>query len=114
MRFARAQRDLSLRTINSDFHDIRKSRQLFSYFCYKSLTILIFLFQYLRLENETTLTVDEVEDLINDLSGLINDEIDAELTHQSHTFVLLLRQLFIQAEHWHLRMQIDTSELQNK
>jgi leucine zipper transcription factor-like protein 1 len=42
------------------------------------------------------------------------EEIDRELSHQSHTYVLLLRQLFLQAEHWHLKLQADISELENR
>ncbi len=45
---------------------------------------------------------------------LIKDEIETELSHQTHTYVLLLRQLFMQAENWHLKLQADISELENK
>ena len=92
MRFSRAQRGLSLRTIRAAYKDVENS----------------------RLKNETTLTVDEVHDILEELWDLANEEIDRELSHQSHTYVLLLRQLFIQAEHWHLKLQADISELENK
>lgn len=92
MRFSRAQRGLSLRTIQATYKDIEHS----------------------RLKNETTMTVDEVHDIIEELWEVAKEEIDRELSHQSHTYVLLLRQLFLQAEHWHLKLQADISELENR
>jgi leucine zipper transcription factor-like protein 1 len=92
MRFSRAQRSLSIRTLQGAFKDI----------------------EYARLRNETTLTVDEVHDVLMELWDTVKEELDKELSHQSHTYVLLLRQLFIQAEHWHLKLQADISELENK
>jgi len=92
MRFSRAQRNLSLRTIHSAYKDIEHD----------------------RLKDEQTLTVDEVHDILADLWDSAKEEIDTELSHQSHTYVLLLRQLFMQAENWHLKLQADISELENK
>lgn len=92
MRFSRAQRNLSLRTIHAAYKDIEND----------------------RLKDETTLTVDEVHDILTELWESAKEEIDIELSHQSHMYVLLLRQLFIQAENWHLKLQADISELENK
>lgn len=92
LRFSRSQRALSIRTIQAAYKDI----------------------EYARLRNETTLTVDEVHDILAELWESAKEEIDAELSHQSHTYVLLLRQLFLQADHWHLPMKADISELENK
>lgn len=92
MRFSRAQRGISIRTIHAAYKDI----------------------EYDRLKDETTLTVDEVHDMLADLWDSAKEEIDTELSHQSHTYVLLLRQLFMQAENWHLKLQADISELENK
>lgn len=92
MRFSRAQRGISLRTIRAAYKDVENH----------------------RLKNESTLTVDEVHDILEELWDLANEEIDRELSHQSHTYILLLRQLFMQAENWHLRLQADISELENK
>lgn len=92
MRFSRAQRNLSLRTIHSAYKDIEHD----------------------RLKDEQTLTVDEVHEILADLWDSAKEEIDTELSHQSHTYVLLLRQLFMQAENWHLKLQADISELENK
>ncbi|CAF0848475.1 unnamed protein product [Brachionus calyciflorus] len=92
MRFSRAQRGLSLRSIRAAYKDVENH----------------------RLRNESTLTVDEVHDILEELWDIANEEIDRELSHQAHTYILLLRQLFIQAENWHLRLQADISELENK
>lgn len=92
MRFSRAQRGLSLRSIRAAYKDVEAH----------------------RLKNETTLTVDEVHDILEELWDIANEEIDRELSHQAHTYILLLRQLFIQAENWHLKLQADISELENK
>jgi leucine zipper transcription factor-like protein 1 len=64
-------------------------------------------------------TWSEVYDLLKPYADgefwdFAKEEIDTELSHQSHTYVLLLRQLFMQAEHWHLKLQADISELENK
>jgi leucine zipper transcription factor-like protein 1 len=92
LRFSRSQRGLSIRTIQAAYKDI----------------------EYARLRNETTLTVDEVHDILAELWESSKEEIDAELSHQAHTYILLLRQLFLQADHWHLPMKADISELENK
>ncbi len=92
MRFSRTQRNISLRTIQAAYKDIEHD----------------------RLRDETTMTVEEVHDLLAELWESAKEEIDMELSHQSHTYVLLLRQLFIQAENWHLKLQADISELENK
>jgi len=40
--------------------------------------------------------------------------VEEELLNAAHTNTLLLRQLFGQAEKWHLKLQADISELENK
>jgi leucine zipper transcription factor-like protein 1 len=92
IKFSRSQRALSIRTIAGAFKEIEKS----------------------RLKNETTLTVDEVSNLLVELWDYVKEEIDTELSYQTHTYVLLLRQLFLQAEHSYLKLGADISELQNK
>jgi leucine zipper transcription factor-like protein 1 len=52
--------------------------------------------------------------MLSEMWSIIKEELDAELGHQSHTYILLLRQLFLQAEEYHLRMHADISELENK
>lgn len=40
--------------------------------------------------------------------------MESEFLDSNHTNCLLLRQLFKQAEKWHLKLNVDTSELENK
>jgi leucine zipper transcription factor-like protein 1 len=91
MRFARYQRGLRLKSVDGCFEDLKSSR----------LT-------------EDTFTVDEVNDMLDGLLSVVRGEVDTELIHTSHTNVLLLMQLFQQAEKWHLKLQADISELENR
>ncbi|CAD5112089.1 DgyrCDS1330 [Dimorphilus gyrociliatus] len=91
MRFARYQRGQRLRGIDASFKELKDSR-----LC------------------EDTFTVDEVEDMLDGLLVVIRGEMESELLNTAHTNVLLLRQLFQQAEKWHLKLQADISELENR
>ncbi|KAF6022916.1 LZTFL1 [Bugula neritina] len=91
MRFARYQRSQRLRCVDACFEDLKSSR-LF----------------------EDTYTVDEVTEMLDGLLTVVRGEVDEELLNTSHTNVLLLRQLFQQAEKWHLKLQADISELENR
>lgn len=91
MRFARYQRGQRLRCVDSCFEDLKSSR-LF----------------------EDTYTIDEVTEMLDGLLAVLRGEVDDELLNTSHTNVLLLRQLFQQAEKWHLKLQADISELENR
>ena len=51
---------------------------------------------------EDTYTVEEIEDILNDINQMIETEAESELMAASHTNVLLLQQIFIQAQKWHL------------
>ena len=44
----------------------------------------------------------------------MTSEVENELINSGHTNILLLRQLFSQAEKWHLNLDTDTSELENR
>ena len=68
---------------------------------------------YYRL-HEDTFTVEEVEEMIDGLMSVVKGAVDTELLNASHTNVLLLVQLFSQAEKWHLKLQADISELENQ
>uniref|UniRef100_S4RTP4 Leucine zipper transcription factor-like protein 1 n=1 Tax=Petromyzon marinus TaxID=7757 RepID=S4RTP4_PETMA len=61
-----------------------------------------------------TFTAEEVADMLEGLRVVVRGELESELIHTAHTNVLLLRQLFSQAEHWHLKLQADVSELENR
>jgi len=91
MRFARYQRSQRLRAVDACFDDLKESR----------LT-------------EDTFTADEVNEMLVGLHSLVKGEVESELINTSHTNVLLLRQLFQQAEKWHLKLQADISDLENR
>lgn len=63
---------------------------------------------------EDTFTSDEVEDILDGLEAVVRGEVESELININHTNVLLLRQFFQQAEKWHLKLQADISELENR
>ncbi|XP_042561722.1 leucine zipper transcription factor-like protein 1 isoform X2 [Clupea harengus] len=91
MRFARSKRVLRLKTIDSCFEDLKESRLV-----------------------EETFTADEVSDMLEGLQAVVRGEVEMELINTSHTNVLLLRQLFSQAEKYYLKLQTDVSELENR
>lgn len=63
---------------------------------------------------EETFTVDEVSEVLNGLQAVVHSEVESELINTAYTNVLLLRQLFSQAEKWYLKLQTDISELENR
>ncbi|PIK49256.1 putative leucine zipper transcription factor-like protein 1 isoform X3 [Apostichopus japonicus] len=91
LRFARYKRSQNLRGWEGCFQDVKDSR----------LT-------------EDTFTSDEVEDILDGLEAVVRGEVESELININHTNVLLLRQFFQQAEKWHLKLQADISELENR
>ncbi|KAL4623420.1 leucine zipper transcription factor-like protein 1 [Arapaima gigas] len=91
MRFARSKRNLRLKTIDSCFQDLKTSRLV-----------------------EETFTADEVSEMLEGLQAVVRGEVETELINTAHTNVLLLRQLFSQAERFYLKLQTDVSELENR
>ncbi|KAM5315238.1 leucine zipper transcription factor-like protein 1 [Glossophaga mutica] len=91
MRFARSRRGLRLKTVDSCFQDLKESRLV-----------------------EETFTADEVSEVLHALRAVVHSEVESELINTAHTNVLLLRQLFAQAEKWYLKLQTDVSELENR
>ncbi|XP_019131791.1 leucine zipper transcription factor-like protein 1 isoform X2 [Larimichthys crocea] len=91
MRFARSKRLLRLKTIDSCFEELKDSRL-----------------------SDETFTVDEVREMLDGLQAVVRGEVEMELINTAHTNVLLLRQLFSQAEKFYLRLQSDISELENR
>ncbi|XP_054406428.1 leucine zipper transcription factor-like protein 1 isoform X2 [Pongo abelii] len=63
---------------------------------------------------EETFTIDEVSEVLNGLQAVVHSEVESELINTAYTNVLLLRQLFAQAEKWYLKLQTDISELENR
>jgi len=45
---------------------------------------------------------------------VVRADTETELISSTHMTVLLLKQLFEQAERWHLKLQVDLSELENR
>ncbi|KAI5617061.1 leucine zipper transcription factor-like protein 1, partial [Silurus asotus] len=91
MRFARSKRLLRLKTIDSCFQELKDSRLV-----------------------EETFTVDEVSEMLDGLQVVVRGEVEMELINTAHTNVLLLRQLFSQAEKFYLKLQTDISELESR
>ncbi|TNN60547.1 Leucine zipper transcription factor-like protein 1 [Liparis tanakae] len=91
MRFARSKMVLRLKTVDSCFEELKDSRLV-----------------------EETFTVDEVKEMLDGLQMVVRGEVEMELINTAHTNVLLLRQLFSQAEKFYLRLQSDISELENR
>ena len=58
--------------------------------------------------------MDEVADMLDGLQAVVKASVESELLNAAHTNVLLLVQLFTQAEKWHLKLQADISELENQ
>ena len=52
--------------------------------------------------------------MLDGLMAIINGEVEGELINTAHTNVLMMRQMFQQAEKWHLKLQADISELENR
>ena len=46
--------------------------------------------------------MEEIEDILNDINQMIETEAESELMATCHTNVLLLQQIFVQAQKWHL------------
>ncbi|XP_035657933.1 leucine zipper transcription factor-like protein 1 isoform X1 [Branchiostoma floridae] len=91
MRFARYKRSQCLKSVDLCFEDLKDSR----------LT-------------DDTFTLDEVVQMMDGLETVVRSEVESELINTAHTNVLLLWQLFSQAEKWHLKLQADISDLENR
>lgn len=63
---------------------------------------------------DNTFTLDEVTEMLDSLLSVVRDEVESELNHTTHTNILMLVQLFQQAENWHLKLHADISELENR
>lgn len=91
MQFSRYQRAQSLKTVQMAIQDVIDSRLL-----------------------DPTYTLSEVQELLQNIQELVHAEIETELISIAHSNVLLLSQMFSQAEKWHLRLTVDLSEIQNR
>ncbi|KAK6182659.1 hypothetical protein SNE40_010291 [Patella caerulea] len=91
MRFARYQRGQRLRAVDACFEELQGSRL-----------------------NDATFTRDEMIDMLDGLLSVVRGEVESELINTAHTNVLMMRQMFQQSEKWHLKLQADISELENR
>ncbi|CAL8103689.1 unnamed protein product [Calicophoron daubneyi] len=91
MRFAKFQNKQTLNTFNAHFDGILSS----------------------RVDGEVTFTVDEVREIVETLRNDVLLDVETEFMNMSYVTIVLLRQLFKQAEKWHLRMIVDISELED-
>ena len=57
---------------------------------------------------------DEVEEMLDSLSGAVNADVSSEMINSHHTSALLLRQLLQQADKWYLQMTADISAMENR
>ncbi len=52
--------------------------------------------------------------MLDSLCGVLKADVDSDLLNSSHTNVLLLRQLFQQEDKWHLKLQANIAEIEDK
>jgi len=91
IRFSRYKRVQSLKGVQQCFKDLEDSKLY-----------------------DDTYTIDEVKEMLNELMKSVTNEMDMELLNSSHTSTLLLTQLLTQAEKWHLKLNCDVSDLENR
>lgn len=91
LKFCRYKRTQCLKDVEGAFSDVVESR-LF----------------------EETFTSDEVKEILDGLCSVLKADVGSDLMHSSHTSALLLRQLFQQAERYHLKMKANLSELESR
>jgi hypothetical protein len=63
---------------------------------------------------ESTYSVEEVQQILSDLQQLLSSEVDRELATTSHVNVALMLQYFQQAEQWHVTLSSDIQQLDNR
>ncbi len=63
---------------------------------------------------EGTFTCEEVREMLSGLSGAVRADVESELITTAHTNALLLREVFADAEKWHLKLQADINQLETR
>ena len=91
LRFARSKREEALKAVADAFRGVVESRLL-----------------------EDEYSLEEVKELLGSIEDVVRADIETELIYSSHTNVLLLKQMFKQAEKWQLNLQTNISELENR
>ena len=87
---------------------------LCDFLLHKVQSIMVLFLKKINRLDETTYTIDEVTEMLDGLLSVVRGEVEGELDNTAYTNVLLLRQMFQQAEKWHLKLQADISELENR
>ncbi|CAF1010982.1 unnamed protein product [Rotaria sordida] len=71
-------------------------------------------FKNQRLSDEAMMTVNEVNDFLDEFIDILEKEFEQELTHQYRVNALLIKQLFQQAEQWFLKLNPNFDQLENR
>ncbi|CAF2645591.1 unnamed protein product [Rotaria sp. Silwood2] len=71
-------------------------------------------FKTQRLSDEAMMTVNEVNEFLEEFLDILEKEFEQELTHQYRVNALLLKQLFQQAEQWFLKLNPNFDQLENR
>lgn len=92
VRFSREQKEVGLRSLRSAADDFKNQ----------------------RLSDEAMMTVNEVNDFLDEFIDVLEKEFEQELTHQYRVNALLIKQLFQQAEQWFLKLNPNFDQLENR
>ena len=71
-------------------------------------------FKNQRLSDEPMMTINEVNDFLDEFVDILEKEFEQEYTHQYRINALLLKQLFQQAEQWFLKLSPNFDQLENR
>jgi N-glycosylase/DNA lyase len=71
-------------------------------------------FKTQRLSDEAMMTVNEVNDFLDEFVEILEKEFEQELTHQYRVNALLIKQIFQQAEQWFLKLNPNFDQLENR
>ena len=89
----------------------KKSQKYFFQFWRKNSNIFVKIFFRLL---DDTYTIEEIEDILRDIREIVQLEAESELINAAHTNVLLLHQIFGQAQKWHLELEANLADLENR
>jgi leucine zipper transcription factor-like protein 1 len=92
VRYSREQKTVGLRSFHSAADDFKTQ----------------------RLSNEAMMTVNEINDFLDEFLDILEKEFEQELTHQYRVNTLLIKQLFQQAEQWFLKLNPNFDQLENR
>lgn len=59
-------------------------------------------------------TGDEVREMLEGVCCLVKVDMSNDLIHSAHTAALMLRQMLKQADKWHLKLQVDLTQLETR